>query len=115
MTDAETIGRYMSVKKYKEVASLLINVLKDKESIDIQQAFSNAINFSRLCKGAIEGVFTWASRIALEEGKLLVVYPETDLDISVLNWYNQDNPTITITGIRLKLADLSNYDSPAEM
>lgn len=27
MTDAETIGRYMSVKKYKEVASLLINVL----------------------------------------------------------------------------------------
>ena len=77
MTDAETIGRYMSVKKYKEVASLLINVLKDKESIDIQQAFSNAINFSPLCKGAIEGVFTWASRIALEEGKLLVVYPET--------------------------------------
>lgn len=60
-------------------------------------------------------MFTWASRIALEEGKLLVVYPETDLDISVLNWYNQDNPTITITGIRLKLADLSNYDSPAEM
>lgn len=99
MTDAETIGRYMSVKKYKEVASLLINVLKGKESIDIQQAFSNAINFSPLCKGAIEGVFTWASRIALEEGKLLVVYPETDLDISVLKEIKWEFAEIVNTGM----------------
>lgn len=99
MTDAEIIGRSMAVKDYQKVARFLLDYLDGKDSIDIQEAFSNALWKTQLRRRAVEGVLTWASRIALEKNKVLVVYPEVYIT-------NHDfDPNITITGIRLKLAE----------